>query len=203
MRRGRTLTKHLALETNQYELFGKDLGEGVPRRGLVFGMVVSVLWVLLMAPILGFPSEWTLSIYMIPPALIAYFAWQKGRQHGDRRRRATEWAVALRYALVGHRPVICLGSRSATRVEYVPWQERLPIQPLINFLNPRRSRSKWVNAAVADPREGRPADGPIHVNQEAQLLDWAQVERARERTVRRIKPQRRRAMTAEAEGVRP
>lgn len=53
---GRTLTRHFHIETRQHELFNIDLGEGVPRRMLMFGVVVVLAWVALMAPIVGAPN---------------------------------------------------------------------------------------------------------------------------------------------------
>lgn len=190
MRRGRTLSKHLALETRQHDLLGADLGEGVPRRGLVFGLVVYGTWTLLMAPIIGIPSRWTLSLYMIPPGLFAYFAWQPSKLHAGRRRRATEWALGLRYAMTGHRPVIALGARPATRAECLPWIERLPIQPVIDFIVPTRSRTRsaWLvaEADLNDSREGTPEGPAIQVRQRALLVDSEHVAAARARTLRRL-----------------
>ena len=70
MRAGRTLTSHFQLETRQHDLLGLDLGEGPPRRALIFGAMVFVVWVLLCAPLLGAPTQNTFSLYVIHEPVI-------------------------------------------------------------------------------------------------------------------------------------
>ena len=127
MRVGRTLTHHFEIETRQYDLLGIDLGEGARRRMIIFGAVIILLWIALLFPFIGVPQKSTVSLYVVPPFVITAFGWRAGKFH-ERRRRVTEWALAVRYALRAHRPIIGLGARAADKTEYLPWRERIATQ---------------------------------------------------------------------------
>jgi hypothetical protein len=191
---GRTLTPHFHIESRQHELFNVDLGEGIPRRMFMFGLFVSLTWVLLMVPILGVPNRVTFSIYLMPPVLFAYFAYQdSGRQ--PRRKNLTQWAIRARYAITGHRPVVALGGRSAYRSEYLPLSARFPAERLMQFLNPRAPRAEWEASAVeADQGEtGEIQSGAaIRLDQAAELIgfDYMQDQRHRRQQTRRTKEKR-------------
>ena len=43
-RTGRTVSRQLHIESRQHELFGVDLGEGIPRKVLLIGAIAFVLW---------------------------------------------------------------------------------------------------------------------------------------------------------------
>ncbi|MEU8779680.1 hypothetical protein [Streptomyces sp. NPDC048606] len=111
------------IETRQHELMGIDLGEGAPRRALVLGFVLYLLWTggLLLA--FGLPNRITFTLYFLPPLLVAIFGTQRSR-HNDRRWNVTVWALSVRYLVLGHRPIICGGRRSAARVEWIPRRAR-------------------------------------------------------------------------------
>jgi hypothetical protein len=180
MRQGRTLTKHLSFETRQYDFFNWDLGEGVRRRLLVLSAVSFVVWVVLMAPLLGLPNKWEALIYTVPPGVFAFVAWQESPSHAGRRRRLTDWLIQLRYALVGHRAVISLGARSASRQEMIPWRERLPIEALWDALDFRHDpRTPWDRTRDRSDRQGLPAAAPIEFDQQVRLYDAAHIAEAR------------------------
>ncbi len=132
MRVGRTLTHHFEIETRQYDLLGIDLGEGARRRMIIFGAVIILVWIALLIPFIGVPQKATVSLYVVPPFVITAFGWRAGKHH-ERRRRVTEWALAVRYALRAHRPIIGLGARAADKTEYLPWRERVATQKMANL----------------------------------------------------------------------
>lgn len=186
MRAGRTLTSHFQLETRQHDLLGLDLGEGPPRRALIFGAVVFALWVLLCAPILGPPSQSTFSLYVIPPILLSAWGMQPSPRH-PRRRRFTDWALTARHATRGHRPVIHLGARAAHRSEYLPLRRRLPLDTLTAAFLPWRATPEWEREHEEDSRPGHAGAGAgIRLRQRARLLDAEHVRAAREKTLRRM-----------------
>ncbi|MGW4954553.1 hypothetical protein [Streptomyces parvulus] len=124
MRSGATYTRHFDLETRQHELLGLDLGEGAPRRTLVLGFVLYLIWTGGLLLILGLPGKFTFTLYFLPPLLTAIFGTQRSRKN-ERRWNITYWALTVRYVTLGHRPIICGGRRSAARVEWIPRRERM------------------------------------------------------------------------------
>lgn len=119
----RNYTGAFSLETRQHSLLGIDLGEGAPRKPFVFGLVVFALWVALAWLVLGAPTRFTATLFILPPALITYFGSQKSPAN-PRRFRFTMWVLAVVFMLRGHRPIIGLGRRQPTRAELTPWRER-------------------------------------------------------------------------------
>ena len=70
-----TDTASLRLETKQYELFNKRLGNGIQRRVLTIGVSVAVPWVCLLL-LLGVPlfSRFGPQFYILPPFILVYRA---------------------------------------------------------------------------------------------------------------------------------
>src|ERR687888_943351 len=151
MRVGRTLTHHFEIETRQYDLLGIDLGEGARRRMIIFGAVVIVLWVALLFPLIGVPKKPTVSLYVVPPFVITAFGWRPGKNH-ERRRRVTEWALSVRYALRSHRPVIALGARAADKSEYLRLSERIPLRRMAALARGQKTPEWEAGGITADPR---------------------------------------------------
>jgi hypothetical protein len=180
MRIGRTLTHHFEIETRQYDLLGIDLGEGARRRMILFGAVITLVWVGLLVLIFGWPDKPTVSLYVVPPFVITAFGWRPGKNH-ERRRRVTEWALAVRYALRAHRPIIGLGARAADKTEYLPWRERIATHKVANLAKARVT-PEWERevAVELDPRVRAGAD--IVVSQRARLLGADHVQRVSRRT---------------------
>ncbi|HEY0471453.1 MAG TPA: hypothetical protein VGD34_07295 [Kribbella sp.] len=180
MRVGRTLTHHFEIETRQYDLLGIDLGEGARRRMIIFGAVIIIVWVALLVPFIGVPRKPTVSLYVVPPFVITAFGWRAGKHH-ERRRRVTEWALAVRYALRAHRPIIGLGARAADKTEYLPWRERVATQKVANLARARVT-PEWDREVVVeiDPQVRAGAD--ITVSQRARLLGADHVQRVSRRT---------------------
>ncbi|MFJ5099254.1 hypothetical protein [Streptomyces sp. NPDC088557] len=178
MRTGTTYTRHLDLETRQHELLGLDLGEGVPRKTLVLGLALFGLWVGLLLLLLGLPTAQSSALYLIPPIFTAAVGTQRSRKT-DRRRNLTVWVISARYLLLGHRPVICAGRRTATRSEWIPrharWAQR---GDALRRESVRRRRAyeadtETETAAVAGP--------PVVLNARPRLYGPDTVYRARQR----------------------
>ncbi|MFF6852750.1 hypothetical protein [Streptomyces antimycoticus] len=118
MRVGHTYTRHFALETRQHELMGVDLGEGTPRRALVLGLVLYLVWTGSLLLLFGLPGRTTFTVYFLPPLITVVYGTQWSRKV-DRRWNITYWAIGARYLILGHRPIICGGRRAATRSEWI------------------------------------------------------------------------------------
>lgn len=131
-RTGHTYTKAFQIETRQHELLGMDLGEGPARRHLRLAIVVTVLWVLIMIPILRVPNQFTFSLYMIPPGVFIAFGVQMDPRQ-PRRMRVSGWVLAALYGISGHQPIINMGHRRASRGEQVGWVERLRWEKIKNL----------------------------------------------------------------------
>jgi hypothetical protein len=123
VRTGTTYTRHFDLDTRQHELLGIDLGEGAPRRALVIGMVLFLVWSGGLILVFGAPGIYSFTLYFLPPLLATWVGMQRSRRF-DRRLNITQWAIFLRYLTLGHRPIICGGRRAAARSEWIPRRAR-------------------------------------------------------------------------------
>lgn len=123
---GRTVTKQLKIETRQHELMGLDLGEGPRRRDLLLALVVIPVWVAFVWLILGPPNKYTSLLYMAPPMLFLVYGIQE-HSRNPRRMNITQWTLALRHGISGHKPLIRGGVRRPSRGEYLPAGDRWPL----------------------------------------------------------------------------
>lgn len=144
---GRSHTRHLSIETRQHDLLNYDLGEGIPRKPLIFGLLVFGLWNAIMLLVFGLPSRQTFIFYMVPPLTIAWFGAQWSVSN-PRRRRFTVWALMIRFMIVGHLPVIGLGARRAARNERTPFLQRRNLPTPGEILMPWTRRPEWERAAL-------------------------------------------------------
>lgn len=159
MREGKTLTRSMQIETRQHELFNLDLGEGTPRRALVAGLLIATAWGLLLFIVLGRPRASTATLWIMPPALITIYGWRESVQN-PRRRRVTEWALAIRWITRGHRPVIALGRRAGRPYERTLAQRvaaRLGNGDLLGVVMPWRAHAAGHERPEPAARWGRAA----------------------------------------------
>lgn len=75
-----TDTGHVRPSTKQFELFGRQLGSGVDRRRLIIGGLFAMLWVLLVAGLLGVSplGRFGPLLYIVPPAFLAILGTRIG-----------------------------------------------------------------------------------------------------------------------------
>ncbi|MEH0424735.1 hypothetical protein [Streptomyces sp. B21-083] len=123
MRQGRTYTDHFQLDTRQHELLGMDLGEGIPRRALLLGLSLYLVWTGSILLVFGLPNRITFTLYFLPPLLTVVYGTQRSRRI-DRRWNITNWSIGIRYLVLGHRPIICGGRRAAARSEWISRRAR-------------------------------------------------------------------------------
>ena len=128
-----TDTSSLRLETKQYELFNKRLGNGIHRRVLTIGAAVAVPWVSLLV-LMGVPllSRFGPQAYLVPPFILVYRA--------IRRDESGRMAIMGWYdRALAHRP----SRRRPTRN---------PLLPAV--ATAARGRQRLIVAAVLQPNEG-------------------------------------------------
>lgn len=151
MRTGRTVTKQLRIETRQHELFGFDLGEGPRRKELVLGLIIVPAWIALMWLLFGAPSKFGSLFYLAPPFIFLKYGIAESESI-PRRMNFTQWLLAIRYGLTGHRPIVRAGARRASRSEYMPLSQRWNVATLarlfrMNHLLNRRGEIDWNKVA--------------------------------------------------------
>jgi hypothetical protein len=167
---GRVLTSHMDIEPRQHDLLGLDLGEGPPRRTIIFGLIVMVLWCALLIPILRVPDKITFSIYFIPPIVITMFGMRPSPRSG-RRRTLTDWALVLRYGVLGHRPVVRLGTRRPTRQEFILFADRWrSVLGLPARIVPAVARPPWAGAEPDTNADQRPTGRAITITQRTTVI---------------------------------
>ncbi|MEU4755528.1 hypothetical protein AB0F93_31720, partial [Micromonospora tulbaghiae] len=82
---------------------GVDLGEGAPRRALILGGLLYLLWTGGLLMVFGLPNKVAFTLYFLPPLLVTIFGAQRSRRN-ERRWNMTYWALTVRYVVLGHRP---------------------------------------------------------------------------------------------------
>ncbi len=140
-REGQTVSRHLKFETRQHKL-GLDLGEGIPRKTLILGLIIFPLWWVIVFSILHGVNQITGIIYLLPPSMFLWF----GTQESDgnlRRMRFTQGLLRVRYGLTNHRPVIRCGRREADPREFVPAPVRFgqSLGALVQKIVPRKTQN--------------------------------------------------------------
>lgn len=146
-----TDTPHLQLETRQYELFNRPLGQGVSRRKMGIGVVVCMVWFTLMllvglSPVSRFgPMAW-----IVPPFAFVYVG-TKADDNG--RMTLLLWYDALLSRLPSRRqlirnPLLSLGGyiaepirMGAEMTELHPRTAGTPLTPLLGRNSPRGGAS--------------------------------------------------------------
>lgn len=152
---GRTFTERMRIEARQHTLLGLDLGEGPKRRDLRIALIMSALWLLLVVPIIGVPNQFTISLYIIPPAVLITLGVQESTVHSQRI-RLFDWTRRGHYALVGSRPVLNLGRAQPRWREQVPLTERVHWREVGRYILPWTIGPEWEE----DHTEAR-TTGPV------------------------------------------
>lgn len=99
-----TDTAHLHLETRQYELFNRPLGQGVSRRKAAVASVLVAVWILLLLLVGVDPfTQYGPTVYFAPPAILAWVAVKTG---DDGRMTIMSWYDAVLARLPARRRVI-------------------------------------------------------------------------------------------------
>ncbi len=174
-RTGRNYTRDLTIEARQHSLLGLDLGEGPERRVIAFGLVVFPVWVILMWPILGIPTPHTFIFYSLPPTMATVFGMRPGKP--KTRRQITAWVLALRYPLIGHRPIIKLGRVRPMAGELIPLAERWHLLTTMRSgIVPGSAAPAWASDQAEERPSrwlGRPTGKPITIRQRSHLMGAA------------------------------
>lgn len=139
---GQVVTRDLELESRQHDLLGKDLGRGPTRRAFIIGAASLVIWVGLCFLIFGLPNKYSFTLYFLPPIMFTMVGSRKSTRC-RRRMNLTNWVLAIRYAMFGHRPLIRRGVRQPDRRELLPLKERWHIIT--------HARERLVPNSVAPP----------------------------------------------------
>lgn len=149
-RTGRTVSRQLHIESRQHELFGVDLGEGIPRKVLLVGAVAFVLWAGLVFFVTRKFNQQMMILYFLPPLLFVQLGIQESPKN-PRRWRLTQLILRIRFAVLAHRPVIRFGRRAADRHEFLPLTDRIggKLGQAIARIRPQRAESGEQQAAVS------------------------------------------------------
>jgi hypothetical protein len=99
-----TDTQHLALDTRQYELFNRPLGQGISRRRIYLAALVCLLWWVPLA-VLGVNPLTRLgpTLFLVPPFVVVYFGTRTG---DDGRLALMRWYDAVLAITPARRRVI-------------------------------------------------------------------------------------------------
>ena len=136
-----TDTQHLQVETRQYELFNRPLGQGISRRKMGVAVVVCVVWFTLMLLVgLSPVSRFGPMVYIVPPFVFVYVGTKSG---DDGRMTLLLWYDAFLSRLPSRRklvrnPLLSLGDYTAEPIrigaemtELHPRTASKPLTPLL------------------------------------------------------------------------
>jgi hypothetical protein len=127
-----TDTQHLQLETRQYELFNRPLGQGIARRKIGIGIAVCSIWfALLLLLQVSLVSRFGPTFYIVPPFVIIYLGTKTG---DDGRMNLLLWYDALLARLPARRrmirnPLLVLGNYSPAPIRISVTTELHPRRP--------------------------------------------------------------------------
>jgi hypothetical protein len=146
-----TDTSHLQVETRQYELFNRPLGQGISRRKMGVGVVVCCVWFTLMLLIgLSPMSRFGPMVWIVPPFALVYLGTRAGE---DGRMALLLWYDALLARLPSRRklirnPLLALSDYTAEPIrmsgqmtELHPHSTETSLTPLLGRRRPRDGAS--------------------------------------------------------------
>lgn len=140
-----TDTQALRPITKQHELFGRRLGQGIPRRNGAVGVVVVAVWVLLMW-VLGVPfwTEFGPALFIGPPFALVHFSTRSdksGRQAYIRWYDTIAARMPGRHEIIANpaTPAVALKARGPERIYVVAELiQQPPTAPLPTTAGARR-----------------------------------------------------------------
>lgn len=170
MAQGHILTRSFEFETRQYKFGPLDVVDGVPRSALTIGVPIVVAWCALLWLIFGPPGRLSILIYITLPVALVVKGFEDDPKR-ERRKRITTWMHWLRYAFVGHRPVIA-GRRSTNRREALSFATRFQLDRIRHYVGDGADTAVW--ATHADPTTGQvpEAGAGIELTQTVTLIGF-------------------------------
>jgi hypothetical protein len=147
-----TDTQHLQLETRQYELFNRPLGQGIVRRRLYLGAAVCVVWFTVLLVVgLNPLSRLGPALFIVPPFAIVYMGTRigdDGRMTAVRSYDAVLARLPSRRQRIGN-PLLASATQptptpiriDGQMTELHPLTGSGPLRPLVG----RRGRSRSVS----------------------------------------------------------
>lgn len=184
---GGTYTRAFTIPTKQHTLGPFSLGSGYERRHLKIALTVTVVWVVLLAAVLRIPFDpmRSMVLYVLPPIAIIYFGIST---HPKQTRRVimAMWLLSVLFVTSGHKPIVNLGRREATRYELLPFSERMKWRELRSQKLVRRSRETFrkllrlrplpeVESWTPKRNLDRQTQGDIRVDTSFDVLDVQEV----------------------------
>lgn len=156
MAQGHILTRSFEFETRQYKFGPLDVVDGVPRSALTIGVPLVIAWCGLLWLIFGPPGRLSILIYITLPVALVVKGFEDDPKR-ERRKRITVWMHWLRYAFVGHRPIIA-GQRSKAWRETLPLTTRFQLDRIRHYVGNGAETAVWAteNHEPADDREPEP-----------------------------------------------
>lgn len=141
---GGTYTRAFTVPTKQHTLGPFSLGMGYERRHLKIAVVVIVFWAVFLGAVLRLPFDprSTMVLYILPPLAVIYFGIAT---HPKQTRRVilAMWLLSVLFVTSGHKPIVNLGRREATKYELLPFSERIKWRELRGTRLIRRLRETF------------------------------------------------------------
>ncbi|MFC2777945.1 MAG: hypothetical protein ACFN4K_07715 [Pauljensenia sp.] len=170
MAQGHILTRSFEFETRQYKFGPLDVVDGVPRSALTIGVPLVVAWCALLWLIFGPPGRLSILIYITLPVALVVKGFEDDPRR-ERRKRITTWMHWLRYAFVGHRPVIA-GRRSTNPREALSLATRFQLDRIRHYVGDGADTAVWATRSDADAHRDGEAGAGIDLTQKVILIGF-------------------------------
>ena len=156
MAQGHILTRSFEFETRQYK-FGPLASLTGARSALTIGVPLVVVWCALLWLIFGPPGRLSILIYITLPVALVVKGFEDDPKR-ERRKRITTWMHWLRYAFVGHRPIIA-GQRSKAWRETLPLTTRFQLDRIRHYVGNDAETAVWATESHAPANDREPEPG--------------------------------------------
>lgn len=171
MAQGHILTRSFEFETRQYKFGPLDVVDGVPRSALTIGVPIVVAWCALLWLIFGPPGRLSILLYITLPVALVVKGFEDDPRR-ERRKRITTWMHWLRYAFVGHRPVIA-GQRSTNRREALSFATRFQLDRIRHYVGDGAANAAvWATHADPTTEQVPEAGAGIELTQTVTLIGF-------------------------------
>lgn len=189
MAQGHILTRSFEFETRQYKFGPLDVVDGVPRSALTIGVPLVVAWCALLWLIFGPPGRLSILIYITLPVALVVKGFEDDPRR-ERRKRITTWMHWLRYAFVGHRPVIA-GRRSTNPREALSLATRFQLDRIRHYVGDGADTAVWATRSEADAHRDVEAGAGIDLTQKVILIGFDAMTDLRTATPRKKRRKKR------------
>lgn len=179
MSEARIHTRSFEFPRKLYQIGPMGLKDGLEVDFLKIGGLFLLAWFAALTLLFGLPTQATFPLYVTIPVVIVYWGFTPDPKHA-RRRRLVAWMLAVRYALVGHIPIVA-GRRAGERGGVLTPRERIDVAAWWRTRVLHKDDEHLWESATKGARRPFPAGQPITPRVEVRLYSFEHMQTVRNR----------------------